>query len=54
MQETKRTYEQYCTHAGRNVVMEETILQDGSTSVQCTNENCRNDSDGCKNKLRQN
>lgn len=54
MNETKRTYEQFCTHLGRNVIMEEIISSDGSKKIMCTNGGCSDGEDGCKNKLRQN
>lgn len=53
MNETTRTYEQFCTHLGRNVIMEEIITSDGSKKIRCTNGGCPDNMGGCKNKLRQ-
>ncbi|MCH5191906.1 MAG: hypothetical protein J1F23_07045 [Oscillospiraceae bacterium] len=53
MNETTRTYEQFCTHLGRNVIMEEKITSDGIIKITCTNGICPDSTGGCKNKLRQ-
>lgn len=53
MSEIKKTYEQYCTNFGGNVVMEETLSLDGGKQIRCTNENCPSKGEGCQNKLLQ-
>ncbi len=52
MSETKITYEQYCTHLNKNVILVEIISIDGEKRVICTDTKCMNSEDGCKNKLR--
>lgn len=54
MSEIKKTYEQYCTNFGANVVMEEILTLDGGKKIRCTNENCPSKGEGCQNKLLQN
>ena len=51
---TKFTYEQYCTHIKKNIVIEECYFPDGTKKIICTNTKCVNNGDNCKNKLRQN
>ncbi len=52
MNETKFTYEQFCTFLNKNIIIEETIYGDGSKEVVCTNTKCLNSEKECKNKLR--
>ena len=54
MSEIKKTYEQYCTNFGANVVMEEILTLDGGKQIRCTNEKCPSKDKGCQNKLLQN
>ncbi len=54
MNEIKRTYEQYCTNFGANVVVEEVLNTDGGREIYCTNKNCPSKDKGCQNKLLQN
>ena len=51
---TKFTYEQYCTHIGENVIIEECYFSDGTKKIICTNKKCVHKEINCKNKLRQN
>lgn len=53
MKEMKITYEQFCTHLGKNITMEKITHQDGKITVNCTNCACFEDG-GCKNKLAKN
>ncbi len=52
--EIKKTYEQFCTHFGKNVIFEEICNADGECKIYCTNKECLNKDEKCKNKLRQN
>ncbi len=52
MCETKFTYEQYCTFCEKNVILQEIISNDGSKKIVCTDTECMNSENGCKNKLR--
>ncbi len=52
MSETKTTYEQFCTHQGKNVLMETIMKQSGVKITKCTNFNCQYNSKDCKNKLK--
>ena len=54
MTKTKTTYEQFCTHQGKNIVMELTMFSDGTRKIKCTNSNCPYNNKECKNKLRKN
>lgn len=51
MTETKTTYEQFCTHQGKNILMEVTMLSDGTKNIRCTNTDCPNNNSECQNKL---
>ncbi len=53
MKETKRNYEQYCTHLKRNIIMEETVKENGETKICCTEADCEATWKNCRNKLRQ-
>lgn len=48
---TKITYEQFCTHQGKNVVMEVTMCSDGTQSTRCTNDDCTHNNSECQNIL---
>ncbi len=54
MVNTKFTYEQYCTHLKKNIIIEETLLEDGTKKIVCTNTKCVHNEKDCRNKLRQN
>ena len=54
MSEIRRTYEQFCTHFGKNVIFVEVCNADGECKIYCTNKECLNKDEKCKNKLRQN
>ena len=54
MTEIKKTYEQYCTHIGKNVIFEEICCSDGKKKIICTHKECIDKDEKCKNKLRQN
>ncbi len=54
MIETKFTFEQYCTHHKRNIIMEEIYLPNGEKKTVCTNTKCEYNASECKNKLKQN
>ena len=51
MTETKTTYEQFCTHHGKNIVMELIMYSDGTRKIRCTNFNCPHNTTDCQNKL---
>lgn len=53
MAETKKTYEQYCTHLKRNIIVEEVISESGRTALRCTDKECTEKNEKCRNKLRQ-
>mgnify|MGYP003290817616 CR=1 FL=1 len=53
MTETKFTYEQFCTHCKKNIIMEEIYLSNGEKITVCTNTKCIYHEKECKNKLRQ-
>lgn len=51
MRKSKIAYEQYCFVLGRNIVVEETLHEDGKREVLCTNhKHCLKDG-GCKNQI---
>ena len=54
MAEIKKTYEQFCTHFGKNVIFVEVCDSNGERKAFCTNKECLNKDEKCKNKLRQN
>lgn len=51
MTETKTTYEQFCTHQGKNIVMELIMYPDGTRKIRCTNCKCPHNNSDCQNKL---
>ena len=51
MTKTKTTYEQFCTHQGKNITMEIVMYSDGTRITKCVNYNCSNNGIECKNKL---
>lgn len=51
MTETKTTYEQFCTHQGKNIVIELTMYSDGTRKTRCTNSTCPHNKSNCQNKL---
>ncbi len=51
MTETKTTYEQFCTHHSKNIVIEVTMCSDGTRKVRCTNVDCQFNKKNCQNKL---
>ncbi len=51
MTETKTTYEQFCTHQGKNIVMELIMYSDGTRKIRCTNCKCPHNNTDCQNKL---
>ena len=51
MTETKTTYEQFCTHQGKNIVMELTMYSDGTRKTRCINFDCPHNNANCQNKL---
>ena len=51
MLKIKRTYEQFCTHMGRNVIIEETVFENGEKEIACTEFECGDCTEQCKNKL---
>lgn len=54
MKKAKITFEQYCTHIKRNVVMEEIIFDNGVRKIACVEKCCNEKECDCKNKIRQN
>lgn len=46
-----RTYEQYCSIVGRNIIIEETMYHNGTKSAKCLNKNVCEKGGGCTNKI---
>ena len=51
MKKHSNTYEQYCWVLHRNIVFEETIYHNGTSSLSCTHYYECKDNGGCKNEI---
>ncbi len=46
-----RTYEQYCSVVGHNIIIEETMFHNGTKSSKCLNKAACEKNGGCTNKI---